>query len=143
MVDNRIRDNYGVSVQAGAIHGPVTVNTPPATAIPPVPGWVETALPVHQADVRDLGVHEALPGTGGGGIPPFVARDVDGELDRSLTKAAASPRGGLVLVTGASTASKTRALAAALARTLPRADAGGPTRGRRPAVSPCLAQRQG
>ncbi|QVJ03463.1 hypothetical protein KGD82_27645 (plasmid) [Nocardiopsis eucommiae] len=53
------------------------------------------------------------------GAAAFVARDVDGELDRSLSAAAGSPRGGLVLVAGASTAGKTRALAAALARTLP------------------------
>jgi TPR repeat protein len=48
-----------------------------------------------------------------------VQRDVDDELDRRLAAAAASPRGGLVLVTGHSTAGKTRTLAAALARTLP------------------------
>ncbi|WP_235006367.1 sel1 repeat family protein, partial [Nocardiopsis sp. JB363] len=118
-VDNRMGDNHGVSIQAGAIHGPVTVNTPPAQAGAPVPGWVEVALPVHQADARDLGVHEALPGPDGAGLPPYMARDVDTELDRRLQAAAASPRGGLVLVAGASTAGKTRTLAAALARTLP------------------------
>ncbi|GHC85359.1 hypothetical protein GCM10007079_28150 [Nocardiopsis terrae] len=118
-VNNRMGENHGVSIQAGAIHGPVTVNTPPAQAGAPVPGWVEIALPVHQADARDLGAHDALPGAEDAGLPPYVARDVDDELDRRLSAAAEHPRGGMVLVAGASTAGKTRALAAALARALP------------------------
>ncbi|MFE3456009.1 SEL1-like repeat protein [Nocardiopsis aegyptia] len=118
-VDNRTGDIHGTAVQAGAIHGPVTVHSAPAPAASPVPGWVHTALPAGQADAHELGTHDALPGPAGKGLPPYVARDVDGELDRRLAAAAAAPRGGLVLVAGASTAGKTRALAAALARTLP------------------------
>jgi TPR repeat protein len=118
-VDNRAGDVHGTAVQAGAIHGPVTVNSLPGPAVSPVPGWVKVALPAHQADAHELGVHSALPGPEGEGLPPYVVRDVDGELDRRLAAAADSPRGGLVLVTGSSTAGKTRALAQALARTLP------------------------
>ncbi|WDZ92854.1 tetratricopeptide repeat protein [Nocardiopsis sp. HUAS JQ3] len=110
---------HGTALQAGAIHGPVTVNSLPAPAASPVPGWVQVALPAHQADAYELGAHDALPGPASEGLPPYVHRDVDDELDRRLAAAAASPRGGLVLVTGPSTAGKTRALAAALARTLP------------------------
>jgi hypothetical protein len=95
---------------------PAPAPVPPST---PVPGWVKVALPAHQADAHELGAHDALPGTAGEGLPPYVGRDVDAELDRRLAASAASPRGGLVLVTGASTAGKTRALAAALAHTLP------------------------
>jgi thioredoxin-like negative regulator of GroEL len=117
-VGNRAGDVHGTAFQAGDIHGPVTVYPPPAPATAPVPGWVQVALPAHQADAHDLGAHDALPGPEGEGLPPYVARDVDDELDRRLA-AAEAPRGGLVLVAGASTAGKTRALAAALARTLP------------------------
>jgi hypothetical protein len=119
-VDNHSTgDNHGTAIQAGDIHGPVTVYPPPAPAASPVPGWVQVALPAHQADAHELGAHDALPGPEGEGLPPYVSRDVDGELDRRLAAAAEAPRGGLVLVAGASTAGKTRTLAAALARTLP------------------------
>ncbi|MEU3213550.1 tetratricopeptide repeat protein [Nocardiopsis alba] len=116
MVDNRMRDNHGVSIQARDIHGSVTVYSDPDAS---APGWVDTALPVHRSDVRELGTHNALPGPGGEGLPPYVARDVDGELDRRLVAVAEAPRGGLVLVTGPSAAGKTRALAQALRRTMP------------------------
>ncbi|MGW9351722.1 tetratricopeptide repeat protein [Nocardiopsis flavescens] len=118
-VDNRTGDVHGTALQARDIHGPVTVYSPPSPASSPVPGWVQVALPAGQADAHELGTHDALPGSEGEGPPPYVTRDVDDELDRRLTAAATAPRGGLVLVTGASTAGKTRALAAALARTLP------------------------
>lgn len=118
MVDNHARDIHGTSIQAGVIHGPITVNSPSAVPVP-VPGWVGTALPVHQCDAGELGAHNSIPGPEDAGLPPYVARDVDAELDQRLAAAAAAPRGGLVLVTGASTAGKTRALAAALGRTLP------------------------
>ncbi|WP_152487140.1 tetratricopeptide repeat protein [Nocardiopsis halotolerans] len=118
-VDNRAGDVHGTAVQTGAVHGPLTVHPPPAPAAPPVPGWVEVALPAHQADAHGLGAHDTLPGPGGEELPPYVARDVDDELDRRLGAAAVSSLGGLVLVTGSSTAGKTRALVQALARTLP------------------------
>ncbi|WP_193371938.1 MULTISPECIES: sel1 repeat family protein [Nocardiopsis] len=118
-VDNRTGDIHGTAVQARAIHGPVTVHSLPAPAASPVPGWVQVALPAQQADAHELGVHDALPGPEAEGLPPYVVRDVDAELDRRLAAAAAAPRGGMVLVAGASTAGKTRALAQALARTLP------------------------
>ncbi|MFE1100339.1 tetratricopeptide repeat protein [Nocardiopsis alba] len=116
MVDNRTRDNHGVSIQARDINGPITVHPRPDAS---VPGWVDTALPVHRCEAGELGVHHVLPGTEDQGPPPYVARDVDEELDRCLAAVAEAPRGGLVLVTGASTAGKTRALAEALGRTLP------------------------
>ncbi|RKS05984.1 hypothetical protein DFP74_1604 [Nocardiopsis sp. Huas11] len=117
-VDNHTGDIHGTALQAGTIHGPVSVHPPPTPASP-VPGWVQVALPARQADAHELGAHDALPGPADDGLPPYVPRDVDGELDRRLAAAAASLRGGLVLVAGASTAGKTRALAAALARGLP------------------------
>nr|WP_237450030.1 SEL1-like repeat protein [Nocardiopsis alba] len=116
VVDNRTRDNHGVSIQARDINGPITVH--PRTDAS-VPGWVDTALPVHRCDVGELGVHNALPGDEGEGLPPYVARDVDEEIDRRLAAVSEAPRGGLVLVTGASTSGKTRALVEALGRTLP------------------------
>ncbi|WP_345558774.1 hypothetical protein [Streptomonospora halophila] len=116
MVDNRMSGIHGASIQAGVIHGSVTVHSLPTM---PVPGWVGTALPVHQCDARELGAHNALPGSKGAGLPPYVVRDVDGELDRRLAAIAEAQRGGLVLVAGASTAGKTRALVAALDRTVP------------------------
>ncbi|MBB6122223.1 tetratricopeptide repeat protein, partial [Nocardiopsis algeriensis] len=118
-VGNRMGDNSGTAVQVGTIRGPVTVHSPPTPLALPVPGWVDTALPAGQADPRELGAHHAPPGPDGEDLPPYVPRDVDGELDRRLAAAAAAPRGGMVLVAGASTAGKTRALAQALARTLP------------------------
>ncbi|GAB2521096.1 hypothetical protein GCM10026982_55110 [Nocardiopsis aegyptia] len=118
-VDNRAGDVHGTVVQAGAIHGPVTVHSHPAPADTRVPGWVKVAVPAGQADAHELGAHDALPGPAGEGLPPYVSRDVDSELDRRLAAAAEAPRGGMVLVAGASTAGKTRALAQALARTLP------------------------
>ncbi|MGW9554217.1 tetratricopeptide repeat protein [Nocardiopsis sp. NPDC055551] len=109
-------DNHGTSIQAGVIHGSVNVYSSTAG---PVPGWVDTALQVHQCDEGELGVHNSPPGAGGEGLPPYVTRDVDNELDQRLAAVAAAPRGGMVLVAGASTAGKTRSLAAALGRTLP------------------------
>ncbi|GAA1458467.1 hypothetical protein NE857_19400 [Nocardiopsis exhalans] len=85
----------------------------------PRPGWVDTVLPARQCDVSELGVHSVLPGPEGAGLSPCAPRDADDELDQRLATAAASPRGGLVLVTGPSAAGKPRALAAALGRTLP------------------------
>ncbi|MEU3231329.1 tetratricopeptide repeat protein [Nocardiopsis alba] len=117
MSDNRAGDIHGTSIQAHVIHGPVTVHSPPIGA--PVPGWLDTALLVCRLDAGELGVHSSVPGSDGSELPPYVVRDVDDELDRRLTTVAASPRGGLVLVAGASTAGKTRALAQALTRTLP------------------------
>ncbi|NYH51380.1 hypothetical protein HNR06_000969 [Nocardiopsis arvandica] len=118
-MNNRVGDVHGTAAQFGPVHGPVTVHSTPTPTASSVPGWVKVALPIHQADARDLGAHEALPDTEGQDLPPYVPREIDGELDRRLTTAATSPRGGIVLVAGASTAGKTRALAAALARTLP------------------------
>ncbi|GAA1118687.1 tetratricopeptide repeat protein [Nocardiopsis metallicus] len=117
MVDNRTGDIHGTSIQAGVIHGSLTVNTHLPGA--PVPGWVEVAMPVPRYGAGELGVHGCLPGSEGVGLPAYVVRDVDSELDQRLSAAAASPRGGLVLVAGASTAGKTRSLVAAVGRTLP------------------------
>ncbi|MFE1472137.1 transposase [Nocardiopsis dassonvillei] len=91
-VGNRTGDVHGTAIQADAIHGPVTVYAPLAPAASPAPGWVDTALPVGQAEAHELSAHDALPGPEGEGLPPYVTRDVDGELDHRL--AANAPRGG-------------------------------------------------
>ncbi|MFC9084887.1 tetratricopeptide repeat protein [Nocardiopsis dassonvillei] len=116
MADNRASDVQGTLIQAHVIHGPITVYSPPTT---PVPAWVDTALPIREYAAGELGIHHSVPDVDGSELPPYVVRDVDSELDQRLAAVAVSPRGGLVLVTGASTAGKTRALVAALSRTLP------------------------
>lgn len=99
-------------------YGTAPASGPPAENSA-APGWLDTAVRVAEADPDRLGAHAARPGANGGRQPPYVARDADTDLDARLTTAAADPRGGLVLVAGAPTAGKTRALAAALARVLP------------------------
>ncbi|MEU3022029.1 tetratricopeptide repeat protein [Nocardiopsis alba] len=115
-VDNSMGEVHGTAIQAGVVHGSITVHSVPA---PSIPGWVSTALPVHQIDAHELGVHDVRSDPTLEGSLPYVSRDMDEELDRRLKAAAADSRGGLVLVTGASTAGKTRALVEALRRTLP------------------------
>ncbi|MEV2274548.1 tetratricopeptide repeat protein [Nocardiopsis sp. NPDC049922] len=66
-----------------------------------------------------MGTHASRLSVDGDEVPPYVPRDIDDELDRRLREAALDPNGGMVLATGASTAGKTRAMLAALARTLP------------------------
>lgn len=120
-VDKPLNNNHGTVAQIDTLHGDLALDAlTVAPTVPSAPGWVDTALPVDQADARELGVHAALPSAAGDELPPYVARDADTELERRLEAAAASPRGGLVLVTGASTAGKTRALVEALERTMPK-----------------------
>ncbi|MEU7583610.1 hypothetical protein AB0B50_39235 [Streptomyces sp. NPDC041068] len=54
-------------------------------------------------DALTAGAHRARPGEDGSKLPPYVARDVDGELRGRIAQ------GGLVVVVGDSTAGKTRA----------------------------------
>ncbi|MFH9075076.1 tetratricopeptide repeat protein [Streptomyces alboflavus] len=68
-------------------------------------------------DALDAGAHRARPGEDGSKLPPYVARDVDGELRERIQEAAED--GGLVLVVGDSTAGKTRAAFEAVRELLP------------------------
>ncbi|MBB6001332.1 TPR repeat protein [Streptomonospora salina] len=86
----------------------------------PTPAWVSNAAPTSRADLARLGVHSARPGPDGSRQPPYVPRDADDDLDRRLGAVASDRRGGMVLVSGGSMAGKSRALAAALARSLPK-----------------------
>ncbi|MFD0415784.1 tetratricopeptide repeat protein [Streptomyces sp. NPDC127108] len=68
-------------------------------------------------DALTAGAHRARPGEDGSKLPPYVARDVDGELRERVREAA--EEGGLVLVVGDSTAGKTRAAFEAVRELLP------------------------
>ncbi|WJV47985.1 tetratricopeptide repeat protein [Streptomyces flavofungini] len=68
-------------------------------------------------DALAAGAHRARPGEDGSKLPPYVARDVDGELRERVREAADA--GGLVLVVGDSTAGKTRAAFEAVRELLP------------------------
>ncbi|MFD9863556.1 tetratricopeptide repeat protein [Streptomyces alboflavus] len=68
-------------------------------------------------DALTAGAHRARPGEDGSKLPPYVARDVDGELRDRVREAA--EEGGLVLVVGDSTAGKTRAAFEAVRELLP------------------------
>ncbi|WP_211717071.1 hypothetical protein [Nocardiopsis sp. MG754419] len=67
MVENRMGDNRGVSIQAGSINGPVNVNFAPAA---PFPGWMDTARRVRDCDPGELGAHHSIPGSEDKGLPP-------------------------------------------------------------------------
>ncbi|WP_052809543.1 hypothetical protein, partial [Streptomonospora alba] len=109
------------SFAVALVLGVYQLRGPPAAATrPPVPAWVANAVRTPRADLARLGVHTARPGPDGGRQPPYVPRDVDLDLDQRLKAAAADRRGGMVLVEGDSMAGKSRALAAALTRSLPK-----------------------
>ncbi|MGI5121630.1 tetratricopeptide repeat protein [Marinactinospora thermotolerans] len=134
---NRIGSNSGASQQAETVnaalsevgrHGDTysaeTINIIRPPADPPGPAlregaadWAGMSTPMVEADPRALGVHPARRGDDGGDLPPYVARDVDAELEGLLLRA--GERGGAVVVEGDSTAGKTRALLHVLRRTLP------------------------
>ncbi|MFB7503050.1 tetratricopeptide repeat protein [Streptomyces broussonetiae] len=74
--------------------------------------------PVADVDLLGLGVHRARTADGdGSGLPPYVLRDVDGRVRAELRAAAES--GGFVLLTGDSTAGKTRTALEAVRAVLP------------------------
>jgi thioredoxin-like negative regulator of GroEL len=78
------------------------------------------AVRVRQARPRLLGVHAAIRlGSGGDpdDLPPFVPRDVDGDLRAAIT--AVAERGGLVLLVGGSSVGKTRVLYETVLAALP------------------------
>ncbi|MGV9453267.1 tetratricopeptide repeat protein [Streptomyces sp. NPDC003635] len=77
-----------------------------------------TWQPVGDTDLLGLGVHRAR--TGGGdlsALPPYVLRDVDDQVRAALRDAAET--GGFVLLTGDSTAGKTRTALEAVRAVLP------------------------
>uniref|UniRef100_UPI0012681563 sel1 repeat family protein n=1 Tax=Nocardiopsis baichengensis TaxID=280240 RepID=UPI0012681563 len=118
-VENRASDTDN-AVQVGRVDGDVNIHQAVGgPRVDPVPGWVQTAVAAREADPSRLGAHAARPDAQGDHQPPYVPRDADADLDRRLQAAVAAPRGGMVLVAGPPTAGKTRALAAAVARTLP------------------------
>ncbi|MFJ8052390.1 tetratricopeptide repeat protein [Streptomyces luteogriseus] len=82
---------------------------------------------VHDADPVLLGVRQARKSADHGPLPPYVERDADREIDRTLVAAAVS--GGLVLIRGDSTAGKTRTAFEAMLRVLPDARLLHPARG--------------
>ena len=80
------------------------------------------ALRAGEADLRRLGVHEAItvPGTAAGVLPEYVPRDADtGEGGIRAQLSAAAQRGGFVLLVGGSSVGKTRTAAEALRAVLP------------------------
>ena len=77
---------------------------------------------VGEADLRRLGVHEAITvtGVGAGALPEYVPRDTDGaECGVRARVAAAAARGGFVLLVGGSSVGKTRCAAEATRALLP------------------------
>ena len=77
---------------------------------------------VSEADLRRLGVHEAISvsGVAGGVLPEYVPRDVDAAGSGVRARlAAAAESGGFVLLVGGSSVGKTRSAAEALKALLP------------------------
>lgn len=111
---NTVESTDGPVVQARDIHGDVVFQVARRFWAPgPVDTW---PLP-RDTDPLHLGVHRARPGPDGGELPPYVARDADPELRTAV--GAAGHKGGFVLVTGDSTAGKTRAAWEAVRTELP------------------------
>ncbi len=80
------------------------------------------AMPVTQADPRQLGVHAAIsvPGVADGVLPEYVPRDADADGSGVRARlAAAAERGGFVLLVGGSSTGKTRCAAEAIRSLLP------------------------
>ena len=80
------------------------------------------AVRAGEADLRRLGVHEAIsvPGAAAGALPEYVPRDADaaGAGVRARV-AAAAERGGFVLLVGGSSVGKTRCAAEAVRALVP------------------------
>ncbi|WP_159425475.1 bifunctional trypsin-like peptidase domain-containing/SEL1-like repeat protein [Streptomyces sp. fd1-xmd] len=89
-----------------------------ARTLQPAPPTRAGAWPLAKhADLLSLGVHRTTSLAGGGDLPPYVQRDIDEILRDSLKKA--TSRGGFVLITGDSTAGKTRTALEAVRAVLP------------------------
>ncbi|MFF7263639.1 tetratricopeptide repeat protein [Streptomyces sp. NPDC008159] len=85
-----------------------------ATAVAALGAW----LPVRDTDPLGLGVHRArVGGADASTLPPYVRRDLDDQVRDRLRKAAVS--GGFVLLTGDSTAGKSRTALEAARAVLP------------------------
>lgn len=84
----------------------------------PEPGALGSWQPVGDTDLLGLGVHRARTAdSDGSALPPYVLRDVDGQVRAALRTAAET--GGLVLLTGDSTAGKSRTALEAVRAVLP------------------------
>ncbi|TQN32835.1 hypothetical protein FHX37_2820 [Haloactinospora alba] len=112
---NATGDVHGVVVQARDVYGDVTVRSrAPAWSPPPRDSWPR----ITETDPHLLGVHRARPGTEESEtLPPYVPRDMDADLHRRTHHA--RDNGGFVLITGDSTAGKTRTALEALRAELP------------------------
>ncbi|MFI6010721.1 tetratricopeptide repeat protein [Streptomyces sp. NPDC051243] len=96
---------------AGGIHHHYT---PAAAELTALGNW----QPVSQIELLGLGVHRARAGeSDGSALPPYVLRDVDSQVRTELRRAAET--GGLVLLTGDSTAGKSRTALEAVRAVLP------------------------
>ncbi|MFJ1754375.1 tetratricopeptide repeat protein [Kitasatospora sp. NPDC088134] len=87
---------------------------------PPVESGEETREEpgtVRDFEPSELGVHRARTGTDESRVPTYVLRDIDGEIRAELSRTAST--GGMVLLSGDSTAGKTRAAYEALRAVLP------------------------
>ncbi|MET9848589.1 tetratricopeptide repeat protein [Streptomyces ossamyceticus] len=85
-----------------------------ATAVAALGAW----QPVRDTDPLGLGVHRArVGGADASTLPPYVRRDIDDQVRDRLRKAAGS--GGFVLLTGDSTAGKSRTALEAARAVLP------------------------
>ncbi|WP_159033088.1 tetratricopeptide repeat protein [Streptomyces fodineus] len=97
----------------------------PGNSHAPVPAAAQTAAlgiweTVAEADLLGLGVHRARAAGGDGdgpALPPYIPRDVDDRVRAELRAAAGS--GGFVLLTGDSTAGKSRTALEAARAVLP------------------------
>ncbi|MEU6802103.1 SEL1-like repeat protein [Streptomyces neyagawaensis] len=102
----------GIATQYG--RGDLAPHAADATAVAALGTW----QPVRDTDPLGLGVHRArVGGADASTLPPYVRRDIDDQVRDRLRKAAAS--GGLVLLTGDSTAGKSRTALEAARAVLP------------------------
>ncbi|MER5524476.1 hypothetical protein ABT075_07640 [Streptomyces sp. NPDC002677] len=76
-----------------------------------------TVFPVRDADPLELKVHRARTLEDGTALPEYIPRDIDPEVRKALSRI--SDAGGVVLLTGASTAGKTRCAYEAMTTVLP------------------------
>ncbi|MFJ5885298.1 hypothetical protein [Kitasatospora cineracea] len=74
-------------------------------------------MAVGDFEPTELGVHQAIVGTDGSRVPGYVLRDIDGAIRMELSRLASE--GGTILLSGDSTAGKTRAAYEALRAVLP------------------------